>query len=107
MMRSATGPRLVFRIAAAAIGTASGYVFATQQPQTGSVVQERAGVTLIEIPVSVVGRDGKPVVGLTLADFELDFKPLGLEPGRYALRVAVTDPSSQRTAEASSPFEVK
>jgi VWFA-related protein len=34
-------------------------------------VAESAQVTAIEIPVNVVGRDGKPVSGLTAADFEL------------------------------------
>jgi VWFA-related protein len=42
-----------------------------EKPPAGTVVQERAGVTLIEIPVNVIGKDGKPVAGLTAADFEL------------------------------------
>ena len=37
----------------------------------------------------------------------LDFKPLGLPPGRYALKVDVTDPASKKTAQASSRFEVQ
>jgi len=41
-----------------------------QDPQR-TVVQESAGVTLIEIPVNVVGKDGKPVAGLKVEDFEL------------------------------------
>ncbi len=34
------------------------------------------------------------------------FKPEGLEPGHYALRVKVSD-RAQKTAEASGAFEVK
>ena len=40
-------------------------------PVAGGVVTEKAGITLIEIPVNVVGKDGNPVAGLTAADFEL------------------------------------
>jgi hypothetical protein len=36
----------------------------------------------------------------------LAFKPDGLEPGRYALRVRVSD-RAQKTAEASGEFEVR
>ena len=36
----------------------------------------------------------------------LSFKPEGLEPGRYALRVRVTD-RTQKTAEATSAFEIR
>ncbi len=43
-----------------------------QQKSSGSVVQESTGITLIEIPVNVIGKDGKPVSGLTAADFELE-----------------------------------
>jgi VWFA-related protein len=41
--------------------------------QTGSkgAVRESASVTVVEIPVNVIGKDGKPVAGLTAADFEL------------------------------------
>ena len=42
-----------------------------QDKPSGGVVAERTGVTLIEIPVNVVGKDGKPIAGLTAADFEL------------------------------------
>lgn len=39
--------------------------------QPAGAVQERAGATVIEIPVNVIGRDGRPVAGLEAADFEL------------------------------------
>jgi VWFA-related protein len=49
------------------IGTA---VAAAEKPRP--VVRESAEVTLVEVPVNVLGRDGKPVPGLGLADFELE-----------------------------------
>jgi hypothetical protein len=73
----------------------------------------------LEVKAEVVGADGKSrPVNVTVSrrsDVErgggrklvLDFKPAGLSPGRYALKVAVSDPASKKTAEASSPFEVK
>ena len=36
-----------------------------------SAVQERASVTVIEIPVNVFGKDGLPIAGLEAKDFEL------------------------------------
>ena len=50
---------------------------ALAQKDSGTVVQEKASVTVIEIPVNVIGKDGKPLAGLTAADFELfdDGKP--------------------------------
>ncbi len=59
---------------AAAFGVAASRASAQEKPPAppaGSVVQESTGVTLIEIPVNVVGKDGRPVAGLTLDDFEL------------------------------------
>ncbi|HEY7863351.1 MAG TPA: VWA domain-containing protein, partial [Thermoanaerobaculia bacterium] len=64
-------------------------------------VTERAGATVIEIPVSVIGKDGKPVVGLTAADFELfdDGKKVEI------LGVDAIDLNVARTvAPAGSPF---
>jgi len=49
------------------IGTASA---AAEKPRP--VVRETAEVTLVEVPVNVLGRDGKPVAGLGAADFELE-----------------------------------
>jgi VWFA-related protein len=40
--------------------------------KTQPAVRESAQVTLVEVPVNVLGRDGKPVRGLGLADFELE-----------------------------------
>ena len=54
-----------------AVGTAATVLVAQEKAATSGVVTEKAGVTLIEIPVNVVGKDGKPVAGLTAADFEL------------------------------------
>jgi VWFA-related protein len=44
---------------------------AAQTPPPGKVVAETSAVTAIEIPVNVVGRDGKPVGNLKKEDFEL------------------------------------
>lgn len=35
------------------------------------------------------------------------FKPEGLAPGRYALKIAVSDPTGQKKDESFSPFEVR
>jgi hypothetical protein len=44
---------------------------AQQQTSSSSAFRESASVTIVELPVNVIGKDGKPVAGLTAADFEL------------------------------------
>ncbi len=73
----------------------------------------------LDVRAEIVGADGKPrpaaVVVVERSDVErgggrklvLDFKPEGLAPGRYALKVAVTDPASKKRAESSGAFDVK
>ena len=43
---------------------------AADKPQT--TVRESAEVSLVEVPVNVTGRDGKPISGLSAADFEVE-----------------------------------
>lgn len=42
-----------------------------QDAQKSGAVRETASATIIEVPVNVIGKDGKPIAGLTAADFEL------------------------------------
>ena len=44
---------------------------ARQQTTPGGVVQERATAIVVEIPVNVIGKDGRPIAGLKKEDFEL------------------------------------
>ena len=58
---------LVWIIAAAA----SSPLALARQTAPPAGVRESAAANLVEIPVTVIGRDGKPVAGLTAADFTL------------------------------------
>ena len=44
---------------------------AEQQTSSSGAFHETAAVHVVEIPVNVIGKDGKPVAGLTAADFDL------------------------------------
>jgi hypothetical protein len=35
------------------------------------------------------------------------FRPIGLDPGRYALAVNVRDPRSGKSSESSFPFDIQ
>jgi hypothetical protein len=73
----------------------------------------------LQVLSEVLGPDGNPRPSnlqiLRRSDREqegarsllLAFKPEGIEPGRYTLRVRVSDRVSRRSAEASTPFEVR
>ncbi|HEY4229740.1 MAG TPA: VWA domain-containing protein, partial [Thermoanaerobaculia bacterium] len=56
-------------LAGAMLALAAASAPAQTAPSSG--VRESAAATVIEIPVTVVGKDGRPVAGLTSADFEL------------------------------------
>ena len=63
-------------------------------------VHESAEVTLVTVPVTVLGRDGKPVRGLGAADFELEDDGVA----QTVLSVDTVDLTRRGTdAEASSP----
>jgi len=67
----------------------------------------------------VLSRAGEPVRAQVRLDkrpeegpsgsrkLSLSLKSEGLEPGRYVLRVRISDRVSRRTAESSTPFEAR
>jgi VWFA-related protein len=59
------------RILCLAVALACAPFRASAQTPTPTSVRETAGATVIEIPVTVIGKDGRPVAGLTAGDFEL------------------------------------
>jgi VWFA-related protein len=69
-MRTAASPLRAGAILAAALACAAPSRAQAPTP-AGQAVRETAAATVIEIPVTVVGKDGHPVTGLTAADFEL------------------------------------
>ncbi|MEO8433148.1 MAG: VWA domain-containing protein, partial [Acidobacteriota bacterium] len=64
-------PRSSAFVVAATLAIAPLAPSTTDAQQKSGVVTESAGVTLIEIPVNVVGKDGHPVQALKASDFEL------------------------------------
>jgi hypothetical protein len=74
----------------------------------------------LEYTARAVGVDGRPHgrVELTLlrasdAEHEgarklmLEFRPTGLDPGRYALSIRLRDPVSGKTSESATPFDMQ
>jgi VWFA-related protein len=57
------------------------FVSLTAAGKPSEVVRESAEVTLVEVPVNVTGKDGKPIAGLTADDFEIqdDGRPQAIE----------------------------
>ena len=53
------------------IAVLAGFTAVPALRAASGAVHEQAGVTLIEVPVTVLDRDGKPVRGLTAADFDV------------------------------------
>lgn len=49
----------------------SGLVLAADKPKPQTSVREEARVTVVEVPVNVIDKDGHPVEGLTGEDFEV------------------------------------
>ena len=75
-----------------------------QQPANPDVVRETARVTVVEVPVNVVGKDGRPVAGLTAADFELydDGKKQTIS-GFDAVDLSAPRPAAETAASSVSP----
>lgn len=90
--------------AAAAILTIAPLAFvpAAAQQKSG-VVTESAAVTVIEIPVNVVGKDGKPVQSLKASDFELFDENKKVELSGFEV-IDVSRPAAAASAVAKDPF---
>lgn len=84
------------------------FVTAHEGPQREKVVTETASVTVIEIPVNVIGRDGKPLAGLRAADFDLyddekKQKISGFEVIDLNRSIRESPPGPDSVTEPSSP----
>src|SRR3984893_17694635 len=80
--------------------------FAAPQDKSSGAVQERTSATVVEVPVTVIGKDGKPLTGLTAADFELSDNGRKQETSGFQVadlsRPAVPDTASP-LSEATPP----
>ncbi|HEY2797826.1 MAG TPA: VWA domain-containing protein [Thermoanaerobaculia bacterium] len=73
----------------------------------------------LAVDLRIVGADGKEMPAAAKAEKASDlergggqkrfysFHPSGLPPGRYALKVVVTDTATHSSAESASPFDIK
>jgi hypothetical protein len=73
----------------------------------------------LAVDLRVVGADGRETPAAAKPEKSSDvergggqkrlyvFHPTGLAPGRYALKVVVTDTATHATAESASPFEIR
>ncbi len=95
-------PRLSAFALAAILMIAPLASFPTEGQQKSGVVTESAAVTIVEIPVNVVGKDGKPVHGLKASDFELSDEGKKVElAGFEVIDVSRSTPAS---GVAKDPF---
>ena len=70
------------------------------QNEPSSSIRETANVTVVEIPVNVIGKDGKPVAGLTASDFELLDDGQKQAISRFDV-IDLKQPAAARTGAAS------
>ena len=94
------------RFAASVLIFAGLPLLAQERPSSSGAVTEKATVTVVEVPVSVVGRDGKPVAGLKASDFELweDGKKKEIS-GFDEVRLEDSSGSNRPLASVGSPSE--
>ena len=95
--RSARG--IACLLAAGLAGTAAG-----QDDSKSAAVRETASATVIEIPVNVIRKDGRPVAGLTAADFGHSTKTgkSSRSPGVEAVNLNLPTTASPRLAPAQT-----